>query len=247
MRALISGSLAALLLTGLACAPVDPNDPNGPPNESTVLLLLNQFGVFDEVITTGEQHAFVLDIADALPDVDPVSAKLSIDPDDVTVDLGTSGAPVEITIAVAVVPDSSSSFCDDATDTVELTIAVDTNGTVAVAPEDIEISSNAFALANTGTFGMCVTATADAQVTLTITRIGMTFVLDEAAKTTQAPAAAPAVEAQAATADERRQQASAASGPAALFSAASPDAARRPDAGRGAGVSVNSTAVAART
>lgn len=244
MRALFTGSLAALLLTGLACA---TDGPNNPPNESTVLLLLNQFGVFDEDITTGEAHAFVLDIADVLPDVDPVSATLSIDPDDVTVDLGTSGAPVEITIEVAVVPDSSSAFCEDATDNVQLTISVDTNGDVAVTPEDIEISSNAFALANTGTFGMCVTATADAQVTLTVTRIGMTFVLDEAAKTTQAPAAAPAVEAQEATADERRQRASAVQESAAVVSATSPDAARGPGAGRHAGVPLNRTAVRART
>jgi len=174
MRIAIGGSLICLFLQSFAC-----NPPNGPNDPTAVRVALGSAGQFGDGITAGIQQGAFFDIRANLPAGDRDSATFAIDPADVTVDFGTTGADangVSVTLLVFVTQPGETDPCRSSPNFALFNIAVNTAGVATVSPESAPVADDDFPTINTGTFGLCLVATADQDVTLTVAAIELTFV-----------------------------------------------------------------------
>lgn len=171
MRAILAGGAAILLLVAGGCNPPD----NGGNTDNTVVLTLGATGVFEGDLSSAVQTGAFFDITADLPTSDRESATVSVDPADITVDLGTSGAPIAISLLVFVAPGAADDPCQTSPDFSLFNITVDSNGTVTVDPQDRTISEGNFAVVDTGTFGLCLVASAERDVDFTLRQISLSF------------------------------------------------------------------------
>ncbi|HRX83545.1 MAG TPA: hypothetical protein P5572_00840 [Phycisphaerae bacterium] len=174
MRALIAGCIGGLLFTSIAC-----NPPNNGGTDNTVALVLGTDGVFADIQSAPVQNGLFLDIRADLPSGDRESATLSLDPADVAIDFGSNGpggdTSVAISLLILIAPGSATDPCQTTPDFSLFNITMDSNGSVAVSPPNATVSDSNFPLVDSGTFGLCMAATADREVSLTLSQISLSF------------------------------------------------------------------------
>jgi hypothetical protein len=181
MRASIEICLIGLLLAVTGCPPGNGNgngNGNGDPN--TIRVQLGDAGEFDEGLAGGVQQGRFFDVRAQLPAGDRESASFALDPDDISVDFGTNGpsgesAAISLLLFVTL-PDSAEPCLLVSPDFSLFNINVDSTGAISVTPDSQPVSDDNFAVVNTGTFGLCIAATADLDIALTIRAIEINFV-----------------------------------------------------------------------
>jgi hypothetical protein len=169
MRTSLVGAGIGIALLAGACQPPTNGDGDG----NTLRLVLGADGVFNVGIDP-VTRTIIRDVRADLPTADRVAATLSLVVDDVTVEVAGDDPSAAISVLAFWSPDTEDP-CAFSPQFNQFNITVNSTGVVAVAPESVPLNDAQFDLVNAGTFGLCLVATADQDVTLTMQALTVNF------------------------------------------------------------------------
>ncbi len=178
-------AFAMLALTAVAGCTPDPNPGPNPDEPKTATITLGDTGVFTYLTTNGAMSSGSFDIGDQLPEEAPVGVMLSISTGGIlisTIGVSTTGITTNSLNANLLLLTSFSSNgtadpCNTPAQPYMFTVTIADNEVSAISPTSAVLDSASFGHIFGGEFSLCLAATTDVALNLTLEAMQLEFVM----------------------------------------------------------------------